>query len=45
MAAAPVPATKMALEHANLKITDMKIIKTHNPFVVNDLYFCPADGD
>ncbi len=39
MAAAPVPAAKMALEKAGLKIEDMKAIKTHNPFVVNDLYF------
>jgi acetyl-CoA acetyltransferase len=39
MAAAPVPASKMALENAGLKISDIKLIKTHNPFVVNDLYF------
>jgi len=39
MAAAPVPAAKMALEKAGLTIQDMKIVKTHNPFVVNDLYF------
>ncbi len=39
MAAAPVPATRMALENAGLKIEDIKVIKTHNPFVVNDLYF------
>ncbi len=38
MAAAPVPATKMALEKAELKIEDIKVIKTHNPFIVNDLY-------
>lgn len=44
MAAAPVPATKMALEQANLKIGDMKIIKTHNPFIVNDLYFAQQMG-
>ncbi|MBW1781281.1 MAG: thiolase family protein [Deltaproteobacteria bacterium] len=44
MAAAPVPASKMALEHAGLKITDMKIIKTHNPFIVNDLYFAQQMG-
>jgi acetyl-CoA acetyltransferase len=44
MAAAPVPASKMALEQAGLKITDMKIIKTHNPFVVNDLYFAQQMG-
>jgi len=39
MAAAPVPASQMALEKAGLKIHDMKAVKTHNPFVVNDLYF------
>nr|MBN1848581.1 thiolase family protein [Deltaproteobacteria bacterium] len=38
MAAAPVPATEMALKNAGLKIEDMKVIKTHNPFAVNDLY-------
>lgn len=38
MAAAPVPAARMALEKAGLKIQDMKAVKTHNPFVVNDLY-------
>ena len=39
MAAAPVPAAQMALKNANLTIKDIKVIKTHNPFVVNDLYF------
>jgi acetyl-CoA acetyltransferase len=39
MAAAPVPASQMALEDAGLKITDMKAIKTHNPFIVNDINF------
>jgi acetyl-CoA acetyltransferase family protein len=39
MAAAPVPATEMALKDAGLKITDMKAIKTHNPFIVNDINF------
>jgi len=39
MAAAPVPATEMALNDAGLKITDMKAIKTHNPFIVNDINF------
>jgi acetyl-CoA C-acetyltransferase len=37
MAAAPVPAAEMALERAGLKISDLKAIKTHNPFAVNDL--------
>lgn len=44
MAAAPVPASRMALEQAGLKITDMKVIKTHNPFVVNDIYFSMQMG-
>ena len=37
MAAAPVPAAEMALKDAGLKIADMKAIKTHNPFIVNDI--------
>ena len=37
MAAAPVPAAEKALEQAGLKINDIKVIKTHNPFIVNDL--------
>jgi acetyl-CoA acetyltransferase len=37
MAAAPVPAAEMALKNAGLKVEDMKAIKTHNPFSVNDL--------
>jgi len=37
MAAAPVPAAEMALSKANMKIEDMKTIKTHNPFAVNDI--------
>jgi len=37
MAAAPVPAAQMALKNAGLKASDMKAIKTHNPFIVNDI--------
>jgi len=37
MAAAPVPAAEMALKNARLKASDMKAIKTHNPFIVNDI--------
>jgi acetyl-CoA acetyltransferase len=33
----PVPAAEMALAIAGKKITDMKAIKTHNPFSINDL--------
>jgi acetyl-CoA acetyltransferase len=39
MAAAPVPATKMALANAGLDISDIKVIKSHNPFIVNDINF------
>ena len=44
MPAAPVPAAKMALEDAGLKIEEMKAIKTHNPFIVNDLYLAQQFG-
>jgi len=44
MAMAPVPATRMALEKAGLKIQSMKTIKTHNPFIVNDLWFAQQMG-
>jgi len=44
MAAAPVPAARMALENAGLKIEDMKAVKTHNPFIVNDLYLAQQMG-
>ncbi len=37
MAAAPVPAAEIALKSASLKISDMKAIKTHNPFTTNDI--------
>jgi acetyl-CoA acetyltransferase len=38
MAMAPVPAARMALEKAGLKVEDIKVIKTHNPFAANDIY-------
>lgn len=37
MAAAPVPAAEMALERAGITVKDLKAIKTHNPFAVNDI--------
>jgi len=39
MPMAPVPAARKALEDAGLRIYDMTVIKTHNPFAVNDIYF------
>jgi acetyl-CoA acetyltransferase family protein len=44
MAAAPVPAAEMALKVADLKISDMKAIKTHNPFIVNDINMAKKMG-
>jgi len=44
MPAAPVPATRMALNNAGLSIVDINVIKTHNPFIVNDLFFSKEMG-
>ena len=44
MAAAPVPASEMALQKAGLKIEDIKAIKTHNPFIVNDINMAKKMG-
>ena len=44
MAAAPVPAARMALENAGLKIEEISVLKTHNPFIVNDLYLAKEIG-
>lgn len=38
MAAVPVPAAEMAFKNAGLKMKNMKALKTHNPFAVNDIY-------
>jgi acetyl-CoA acetyltransferase len=42
MAAATIPATKAALADAGLAAKDMKAIKTHNPFAVNDIALANA---
>jgi acetyl-CoA acetyltransferase len=39
MAQAVVPAAKQALHLADISIEDVQVIKTHNPFAVNDIYF------
>jgi acetyl-CoA acetyltransferase len=44
MAMATVPAAKAALDAAGLAIGEMKAIKTHNPFAVNDLYMAKELG-
>jgi acetyl-CoA acetyltransferase family protein len=40
MATAIVPAANKVLKDANLSIQDILVIKTHNPFAVNDIYLC-----
>jgi len=39
MALATAPAARAALESAGTSIRQIKVIKTHNPFAVNDVYF------
>jgi acetyl-CoA acetyltransferase family protein len=42
MAMATVPAAKAAVEAAGIGFKDVKAIKTHNPFAVNDVYLAGA---
>lgn len=44
MPKAPVPAAAAALADAGLALTDIDLIKTHNPFAVNDLWFARETG-
>jgi len=44
MPKATVPAARRALEHAEVALDDCKVIKTHNPFAANDLYFARETG-
>lgn len=44
MPEAPVPAARRALASANKTIEEMNAIKTHNPFVVNDILFSREMG-
>jgi acetyl-CoA acyltransferase len=44
MPEAPVPAAKKALAQAGIGIKDLKAIKAHNPFAVNDLVFAKETG-
>jgi len=40
MPQAVVPAARQALRAAQVAMTDVRATKTHNPFAVNDVYFC-----
>ncbi|MDF1553343.1 MAG: thiolase family protein [Deferrisomatales bacterium] len=44
MPKAPVPAARMALEKAGIGIEQVAVVKTHNPFAANDLYFAREMG-
>jgi len=44
MPLAPVPATKAALKDADLSIGQIDAIKSHNPFIVNDIVFAKETG-
>jgi acetyl-CoA acetyltransferase len=44
MPEAPVPAARAALAAANVGIDDITAIKSHNPFIVNDIVFARAFG-
>jgi acetyl-CoA acetyltransferase len=44
MPKAPVPAALSALADADLRVEDLDVVTTHNPFAVNDLYFSRQTG-
>jgi acetyl-CoA acetyltransferase len=44
MPEAPVPAARAALAAADVKISEIKRIKSHNPFIVNDIVFARSFG-
>ncbi|HEY6963776.1 MAG TPA: thiolase family protein, partial [Erythrobacter sp.] len=44
MPEAPVPASRAALAQAELSITQIDAVKSHNPFIVNDLVFAKETG-
>jgi len=44
MGMAPAPAARMAIEKAGISAKDLKAIKTHNPFVANDIYLASDLG-
>jgi len=44
MAEAVVPASRAALKDAGIEMEDIKAVKTHNPFAVNDIFFSREMG-
>ena len=41
---APVPAAQKALDMAGVSLDEIDAVKTHNPFVVNDVVFARETG-
>ncbi len=41
---APVPASQRALNDSGIRLEDIRAVKTHNPFAVNDIVFCRETG-
>src|SRR6185437_12206702 len=37
MPTAPVPAARAAMQQAGVAVSDLAAVKTHNPFIVNDI--------
>jgi acetyl-CoA acetyltransferase len=44
MPEAPVKATRCALDNAGIGMADIKAVKSHNPFAINDIAFSKATG-
>jgi acetyl-CoA acetyltransferase family protein len=44
MPKAPVPAAQGALRDAGLNVSDVHVVKTHNPFAVNDIWLARELG-
>ena len=44
MAAAVAPSARMALDRAGIKVSDLKAVKTHNPFAANDIAMAKTLG-
>ncbi len=44
MPAAPIKAARRALDGASLSIADIDVMKSHNPFALNDLVFARETG-
>jgi acetyl-CoA acetyltransferase len=44
MPTAPVPAARAAMRQAGVDVADLAAVKTHNPFIVNDIVLAREMG-